>query len=353
MKVGQTPVPANYSKIMVDFVSSLGVSKEDLLAGTTLSLAALDDPAVHITLDQELAIYENAENLCPCPEWSLLYGLEQGLRAHGVWGYAIMTCATLAQAIDLITRYYRLGGTIAMPTTRTTSQGDLVFEIKDMVQRGNIHKMLMEDHFSSFITSLRELISDDFCFKEVSFDYAEPSYRSVYDEIFQCPVKFSQPSCHVIFDGQSLDTRIRTWDPQTHEACELQCERILQRVAEPQDFAEEVRVALLSQSCDRRSAERIAERLHISTRNLRRKLELEGTSFQKVVNSVRCELTKDYLANTHLPLNDIAELVGFADPSNLRRAFKKWTQCSPSDYREQAQASMQLISSGSDGGLGG
>ena len=44
-------------------------------------------------------------------------------------------------------------------------------------------------------------------------------------------------------------------------------------------------------------------------------------------------LALQYLETTHLPLFEIAVLLGFSDPSNFRRAFRKWTGTAPTDYR--------------------
>ena len=107
-------------------------------------------------------------------------------------------------------------------------------------------------------------------------------------------------------------------------------------MGDAEGFVDEVRKVMLLKASDRRHAEAIAEHLHMSTRNLRRKLEQEGTSFQKVLDDVRCELAKNYLSQTQLRLEDIAPLLGFSETSNLRRAFKKWTGQTPSEYRAGA-----------------
>jgi AraC-like DNA-binding protein len=41
-----------------------------------------------------------------------------------------------------------------------------------------------------------------------------------------------------------------------------------------------------------------------------------------------------YLSHQELPINDIAERVGFTEPSTFHRAFKKWTGVTPGAWRE-------------------
>jgi AraC-like DNA-binding protein len=48
---------------------------------------------------------------------------------------------------------------------------------------------------------------------------------------------------------------------------------------------------------------------------------------------MRQSVATELLENTHLAMDQIAERVGFADAVSFRKAFKKWTGCSPTDFR--------------------
>jgi transcriptional regulator GlxA family with amidase domain len=48
---------------------------------------------------------------------------------------------------------------------------------------------------------------------------------------------------------------------------------------------------------------------------------------------VRVEHATRHLTQTRLPLSTIAYMVGFNDPSNFRRAFRRWTGRSPAEVR--------------------
>ncbi|WP_455365328.1 AraC family transcriptional regulator [Kaarinaea lacus] len=81
------------------------------------------------------------------------------------------------------------------------------------------------------------------------------------------------------------------------------------------------------------SEERIAELLNLSVRSMQRKLKEEGSSFKELLNQTRQELAEQYIENSRLSINEITYLLGFSDPANFSRAFKRWHGVSPSQYR--------------------
>ena len=73
--------------------------------------------------------------------------------------------------------------------------------------------------------------------------------------------------------------------------------------------------------------------LNMSPRTLRRRLEKEGTSYQKIKDNARRDAAISLLSRDRLTVSDVAERVGFSDPSAFHRSFKKWTGQSPGAYR--------------------
>ena len=78
----------------------------------------------------------------------------------------------------------------------------------------------------------------------------------------------------------------------------------------------------------------IAELFGLHERTLRRYLNNEDTSLQKLLNQTRFELAKELLANTALPVADIATVLGYDDPNAFSRAFRNWANLSPSQWRK-------------------
>ena len=82
----------------------------------------------------------------------------------------------------------------------------------------------------------------------------------------------------------------------------------------------------------------IAARLHLSDRTLQRRLLAEASSFAQLLDATRCELARQYLSDAHRSLGEVADLLGFADQSNLFRACRRWFGMPPGQYRAQLPA---------------
>ena len=87
------------------------------------------------------------------------------------------------------------------------------------------------------------------------------------------------------------------------------------------------------------SAERVAEPLNISSRHLRRKLSQEGTSYEQLADEVRREAAIRLIGDGQMSLTSIAYELGFLDPSSFTRAFRRWTNMSPTAYRRELNRS--------------
>jgi len=81
-----------------------------------------------------------------------------------------------------------------------------------------------------------------------------------------------------------------------------------------ESFTERVRIAIQQKLTGRRpTIQEIADALHTSPRTLQRRLQEEGSSFERVLDQARHLLARDYLSNSVLELNEAAYLLGYKD----------------------------------------
>lgn len=81
-----------------------------------------------------------------------------------------------------------------------------------------------------------------------------------------------------------------------------------------------------------------AKRLRMSPRTLRRRLSEEGLSYQSLLDEVRKSLALHYLSGPALDAERAAFLLGFAEASSFRRAFKRWTGGSVIEHQRALRA---------------
>jgi AraC-like DNA-binding protein len=82
----------------------------------------------------------------------------------------------------------------------------------------------------------------------------------------------------------------------------------------------------------------IARELGLSPRTLDRALARRGTSFRLLVDDVRRELAERCLREGRSSLGEIARSLGYADPANFTRAFRRWAGQNPLSYRRKGGA---------------
>ncbi|MEG6822073.1 helix-turn-helix domain-containing protein, partial [Pseudomonas aeruginosa] len=57
-----------------------------------------------------------------------------------------------------------------------------------------------------------------------------------------------------------------------------------------------------------------------------------GSSYQQTLDELRRELAKHYLLHSELPIQDIAQYLGFTESRSFYRNFKGWPGQTPGAY---------------------
>ena len=82
---------------------------------------------------------------------------------------------------------------------------------------------------------------------------------------------------------------------------------------------------------------KVAKEMSVSVRTLQNRMEKEGTVFSELLREIRETLAKKRLRE-NFSVEDIAYMLGFAEPSSFRKAFKRWTGLTPREFRESEQS---------------
>lgn len=179
----------------------------------------------------------------------------------------------------------------------------------------------------------------------VGFSYPARPYRGEYDRAFRSAVAFDQDA--TVLELPMALARRR----QPHEDVVLRnilLARAQVRLVIPETpwasrvaaYVDAASPALLP------DISATARHFGISERGLRRRLEAEGRSFSSLADDVRARTGVRLLTESETSIKEIAYKLGFSRASAFKRAFKRWTGCTPVACRATQTAGGERVRPG-------
>jgi AraC-like DNA-binding protein len=325
-------VPAAYVAELVALLGEEGIAPRDVLRGTDLRQPALAERDALITHAEQLRIYTNALVLTREPGLGLRLGARLRLEHHGIVGHAMLCSDNLRQALHVLVRYTALRG-FPLSLRFREENGVAILSATATMPLGRLYELVIEEALAILARGLPPAPAPVMAPIEIRVDYPAPRHRTMYERFFRCPVRFDADAVEYRFSGDTLDDPLELSNAEMRRVCEERCDLILARLGLAGGVVDRVRNELLAQPSRFPDLESVARSLRMSARTLRRRLREENVSFREVLADVRKSLALDYLERSTLSVAEIANLLGYEEPANFHRAFRKWTNEGPGRYR--------------------
>lgn len=166
----------------------------------------------------------------------------------------------------------------------------------------------------------------------------QPDNIEHYQRVFNCPIEFSAVEAAIYFSKDALHYPI----PSANGTLFSQFEQLLnERLPKPQRAGNisslKCRTMLYLKSLPLKSIpclQETAANFCMSSSCFKKHLQTEDSSFQQLADHVRKERALELLAKPEMSLKEVAYHLGFANSSAFNRAFKRWTNENPKEYRE-------------------
>jgi AraC-like DNA-binding protein len=172
--------------------------------------------------------------------------------------------------------------------------------------------------------------------ESISFNFSCPDSFRELAETYPAAIRFEQPYNGFEFKSHYLESKIIQNPKGLDDFLRMAPYHLVIRESAKSTLSNKVRTILSKDvSYSMPGAEAVASQLNLSLTTLRRHLQQEDTSFQKIKDECRLEAAIHYLNLPDLTNSNIAEKLGFDEPSAFFRAFKKWTGLTPGEYRKQ------------------
>lgn len=302
-------------------------------AGINFKEAALPGARLNSTIIYELYRLGVEETGDPC------FGLKvaeqlQPTNLHGL-GFAWLASDSLLDALERLVRFSKLLNNVSKARLDRTEQ-TIELALYNLDKLPDYPDAVLDAFMVAFLKMCRITAGSTFNPVRVDLVHSAPSCHKAFDQIFRAPVRFNAADNRLCFDKASLEASLPSANP---ELARINDQAVIDYLArfDRGNVSLQVRTRIIEQlpaGTPRQTS--IAKELNLSLRSMQRKLKDEGTSFNSLIDNTRRELAMHYIRETHRPLGEVSYLLGFSEPSNFTRAFRRWAGTTPQEFRNEA-----------------
>ncbi|MCR2805218.1 response regulator [Paenibacillus soyae] len=124
------------------------------------------------------------------------------------------------------------------------------------------------------------------------------------------------------------------WKDAVYQQVKLVSDRILSKDKE-RGVIREIAKFLEQRASEDITLQDVANHFYLSREYISRKFKQEmNENVSDYIAGIRMNRAKELLGNRSLKISQVAEQVGFQDEKYFSKVFKKWTGCTPNDYRK-------------------
>ncbi|MGH8506136.1 MAG: AraC family transcriptional regulator [Terriglobia bacterium] len=322
---------------MVDTAAEYGMSAPACLSNSGIVPEQLLQLGSQVSPQQEFTVIANI--MRELPHVSAL-GLRMAAQFHmpvyGVLTFAMCSCATAGDAIDLGLSYHELSFTLVEKRQEVIGN-DLIFTFGDRHIPAPLRQIIVERDMFALPRVMDEVLGRQMPKRRVSFAFPPPPYAKRYAELLGIEPEFNAPAHQIVVDANFRKMRMPQANAATLRHCQAQLQAIVAQHKTWSGTAGKVRDMLLRHPAMGPDMEAVAAELRMTSRNLRRMLEAESTSFRSLADEVRQTLAEELLGLGKSSVKDVAARLGYSEVSSFTNAFKRWTGRAPRDWRSGQQ----------------
>jgi AraC-like DNA-binding protein len=322
---------SNFTKL-----EELGIHAAAVLRRAGLPQAFLDQPRVLVNTEELFALWRAIGEVSSNPAIGLLLGTENKTERFHPVGLAALSSENFGAAMDRMARYKQL--TCPEEIVQQKDDAEWSIHFRWLLAEELEPPVLIECAFAWVLSTGRHGTGTHL--SPLRLEFMQPrTHVKAIERHFGCPVVFGSERNAIIFRASDARRPFVTRNAELLAMLAPQFEEELKQEQGEQNFVARVRGAIQEKLTGKRpTIEDIADVLHVSSRTLQRRLQDEGSSFQRVLDQARHELARHYLNNSFLELNEAAYLLGFEDGNSFVRAFRTWEGVPPARWREQQRA---------------
>lgn len=320
----------------VDFGVAHGLSREQLMTAARLDEGMRGNPDARVSIMAYVILWR--ELVAGLPGVAVPVELVRAVdpSALGILGQVVLRADDVEQASTLVERFMRLPDT-AFRASRI-ERGDLVGLTFGHLPHVEAMRFPLEVMVGVGYRALHYATGGALALREVTFKHEAGYPVAAYEEVFGVPVRFGAGETALWLPRAALATPLTSRDPMLRRFLETHAQQLLESLpAHIDPIIMHIREAVLAElATSGADLARVARRVAMSKRTVQRRLEEAGASYQDLVDEVRAVLARRLLGDRTRSIIDVAFELGYADLKGFYRAFRRWTEMTPAEWRRSA-----------------
>jgi len=310
-----------------------GIDPKSFLKKASLTLDQIKNPDLQLRVDNQINFLTLVASALR--DDLLGFHLAQPLdpRELGFLYYISASSETLGDALQRLARYASIANEGV--SLRYVDGKNIRMEFHYVGVSRHLDRHQIEFFATGLVRLCRYLTGTRLLPAHVRFTHRGDSKRQELIEFFGREIEFGATIDDVSFVPTIKLMPIATADRYLNEFLIKYCEEALShrsaRRSSLRSTIENAIVPLLPHGLV--SLEGIARSLGLSQRTLARQLSSQKLTFTDILQDLRIDLAKRYLADRTLSISQIAWLLGYQEVSSFTHAFKSWTNKTPQQFR--------------------
>lgn len=296
-------------------------------------LGILENRETRMPLVSMMGLFENAAHETGNRIFGLSVGQSMSPDNYGLWLVYCATAPTLGEALrrtDITAHFQQSGSRLVVERKNGCS-------VWRYIVPGRFENSIQHaDHIlGPMMKFVRTFLGARWQPEWVELNYPRDSEANLLERELEIPAKFGCSGIGVAIRTNQLSRPSLAFRKSNSQVdltlFDVNARETTARFDEPvQSLFSIVVMRLLEGQSDVEGAARVAG---LGVQTLQRRLRGEGLTYRNLVDAARLGKARALLIESKLNITEIAFGLGYSDHANFTRAFTRWTNCSPSEFR--------------------